>query len=71
MGASWGFGFIFGPAISALTVSYSASLPFIVAGIVTFLAVVLTAVFLPETNKHIGQVKHSPLFNFSRLFHVS
>ena len=70
IGASFGFGFIFGPAISAFTVSHSASLPFIIAGIISLIAVILTAIFLPETNKHIGQVKHSPLFNFSKLFHA-
>lgn len=70
IGASFGFGFIFGPAISALTVSYSASLPFIIAGSISLIAVILTTIFLPETNKHIGQVKHSSLFNFSKLFHA-
>src|SRR3989338_1848066 len=70
IGASFGFGFIFGPAISALTVSYSASLPFIIAGTISLIAIVLTAIFLPETNKHIGEVKHSSLFNFKKLFHA-
>ena len=70
IGASFGFGFIFGPAISALTVSYSASLPFIIAGTISLIAVVMTAIFLPETNKHIGEVKHSSLFNFKKLFHA-
>lgn len=69
IGASFGFGFIFGPAISALTVSRSASLPFIIAGVISFIAVILTAIFLPETNKHIGQVKRAPFFNFAKLIH--
>ncbi|OGK24074.1 hypothetical protein A3C25_05170 [Candidatus Roizmanbacteria bacterium RIFCSPHIGHO2_02_FULL_38_11] len=68
IGASFGFGFIFGPAISALTVSRSASLPFIIAGTISLIAVLLTFIFLPETNKHIGEVKRSSLFNFKKLF---
>lgn len=67
IGAAFGFGFIFGPAISAVTVSHSAALPFIIAGSISLLAVILTIIFLPETNKHIGQVKHSSLFNFPKL----
>ncbi len=70
IGASFGFGFIFGPAISALTVTYSPALPFIIAGSVTLIAVILTTIFLPETNKHLGEVKHSSLFNFSKLYHA-
>ncbi len=66
--ASFGFGFLFGPAISALTVGISASLPFIIAGVITLVAVVLTAVFLPETNKHIGEVRESgKLFDFVKM----
>ena len=68
IGASFGFGFIFGPAISALTVSRSSSLPFIIAGTISLIAVLLTFIFLPETNKHIGEVKRSSLFNFKKLF---
>ena len=70
IGASFGFGFIFGPAISAATVSHSASLPFIIAGAISLIAVILTFIFLPETNKHIGEVKRSHLFNFKKLFHA-
>ncbi|MBI4225954.1 MFS transporter [Candidatus Roizmanbacteria bacterium] len=70
IGASFGFGFIFGPTISALTVSHSASLPFIIAGTISLIAVILTFIFLPETNKYLGEVKHSSLFNFKKLFHA-
>ncbi|OGK16648.1 hypothetical protein A2774_03280 [Candidatus Roizmanbacteria bacterium RIFCSPHIGHO2_01_FULL_39_12c] len=70
IGASFGFGFIFGPAVSALTVTRSVSLPFIIAGIISLIAVVITFIFLPETNKHLGEVKHSPLFNFKILYHA-
>lgn len=70
IGASFGFGFIFGPAISALTVGYSAALPFIIAGVISTLAVIITAIFLPETNKHIGQVQKSKLFDFAKMWHI-
>lgn len=67
IGASFGFGFVFGPAISALTVGYNASLPFIIAGVVSVAAVVLTIFFLPETNKHIGEVQKGKIFDLRKL----
>ena len=67
MGAALGFGFVFGPAISALTVGYGESVPFIIAGIITLIATLLTACFLPETNRHIGEVKKGKLFDFNKL----
>lgn len=70
IGASFGFGFVFGPAISALTVGISPSLPFIIAACISLIAVIATAVFLPETNKHIGEVKRSKLFDFGKLVHA-
>lgn len=70
IGASFGFGFIFGPAISAFTVGVNPALPFIIAATVSIIAVVLTAVFLPETNQHMGQTKHDKLFDFAKLFHA-
>jgi predicted MFS family arabinose efflux permease len=68
IGASFGFGFVFGPAISALTIGFSQSLPFIIAGLVSFLAFILTYIILPETNKHIGEVKKSKVFDFTKMF---
>lgn len=70
IGAAFGFGFVFGPAISALTIGYSIKLPFIIAGSVSLVAALVTALFLPETNKHIGQVEHKKLFDFTRLWHA-
>lgn len=70
IGASFGFGFVFGPAISALTVGFSPSLPFIIAGGITAVAACMTIIFLPETNKHIGQVHHAKLFDFGKLWHA-
>lgn len=68
MGAAFGFGFIFGPAISALTVGIFAALPFIIAGVISVMAVLLTMVFLPETNKHMGEISKKKLFDFRKMF---
>lgn len=70
IGASFGFGFFFGPAISGLTVGISPALPFIIAGIISLIAVIITWYFLPETNKYIGEVKHDKLFDFPKLYHT-
>ncbi len=70
IGASFGFGFIFGPAISALTFRFGAAIPFIIAGTISIIATVLTALLLPETNKHIGIAKKGSLFDFRHLFHA-
>jgi MFS family permease len=69
IGAAFGFGFIFGPAISGLTVGFSPALPFIIAAVITIVAILLTVFFLPETNKHIGEVKHGKLFDFPKMYH--
>lgn len=70
IGASFGFGFIFGPAIAALTVGTSETLPFMIAAAVSFIAVIITWLLLPETNKHMGEVKHGKLFDLPRLWHA-
>lgn len=67
IGASFGFGFVFGPAISAATVGISPGMPFIIAAVVSLIAVIITALFLPETNKHMGEVKKERLFDFGKL----
>ncbi len=69
-GAAFGFGFVFGPAISAFTVGISQAFPFIIAGIISLLAVFATMFFLPETNKYIGQVRSGKLFDFKALLHA-
>src|SRR5579872_4182251 len=61
--AAFGFGFVFGPAISAFTVGISPSLPFIIAGVIAIVAVLATVFFLQETNKHMGEVKEGKLFD--------
>lgn len=65
--ASFGFGFVFGPAISAFTVGYSPILPFLIAAAVSIVAVIITMLYLPETNKHIGQVQEGKIFDFKKM----
>ena len=67
IGAAFGFGFFFGSAVSALTYGIDPRLPFIIAAAISLLATFLTFIFLPETNKHIGQVAHKKLFDFKAL----
>lgn len=68
IGSAFSFGFVFGPAISAFTVGISQSVPFIIAGAITVIAVILTGLYLPETNKHMGEVKQGKLFDFAKLY---
>ena len=70
IGAAFSFGFVFGPAISALTVGFGSGIPFIIAGIITVIAVMMTAMYLPETNTHMGETKHGRLFDFAKLWHT-
>ncbi len=67
--AAFGFGFVFGPAISAFTAPYGLHIPFIIAGAITVLSVLITLFFLPETNAHMGEVKKGKIFDFAKLFH--
>jgi MFS family permease len=71
IGASFGFGFIFGPAISAFTLHLGVSVPFYIAAAVALGATILTAVALPETNKHIGvDVAKAKLIDLKSLYHA-
>lgn len=67
IGAAFSFGFVFGPAISAFTIGFGSAVPFIIAGVITAIAVLLTALFLPETNKHMGEDKKGKLFDLPLL----
>lgn len=67
VGAAFNFGFVFGPAIAAFTVRISPSMPFIIAAIISIIAVAATFFFLPETNKSMGEVKAGKLFDFKKL----
>lgn len=70
IGASFNFGFIFGPAISGLTYIISPAIPFLIAAAISLVAVAATYFYLPETNKHIGQVHKGKLFDFKRMWHA-
>lgn len=68
IGSALNFGFVFGPAVAAFTIGFGSGVPFIIAGVITLIAALLTILYLPETNTHMGEVKHSKLFDFPRLF---
>ena len=68
VGASLSFGFIFGPAVSALTIGIGEAIPFIIAGIIALAAVILTAIYLPETNRHMGEVRKGKLIDIPLLW---
>ncbi len=70
IGSAFSFGFIFGPAIAALTVGLGQGVPFIIAGVITVIAVILTYLYLPETNQHMGEVKEGKLFDFEKMWHT-
>jgi MFS family permease len=70
VGSAFSFGFIFGPAIAALTLHFGENIPFIIAGIITIIAAVLTYLYLPETNEHMGEVKKGKLFDFPKMWHT-
>lgn len=70
IGSAFNFGFVFGPAIAALTVGFGDAVPFIIAGLITIVAVVLTWLYLPETNKHMGEVQKAKLFDLPKLWHT-
>src|SRR5581483_3789797 len=70
IGAAFNFGFVFGPAVSALTVGFGSAVPFLIAAGVTLVAIALTAIYLPETNQHMGEVQQGKLFDFPKLWHT-
>lgn len=69
IGSALNFGFVFGPAVSALTVGFGAGVPFVIAGVITVIAIILTALFLPETNRHMGEVEKGKIIDIPRLWH--
>lgn len=52
LGAIFGFGFIFGPAIGGFLSKYSLSTPFYFAGTLAMVGTILGVFLLQETNKH-------------------
>lgn len=67
IGASFGFGFVFGPAISAFTLGWGLQWPFIIAAVITGIAIALTLIILPETNPHIGKAAQGKVLDFKKL----
>lgn len=67
IGASFNFGFVFGPALSAITIGFGDHVPFLIAAAVTLVSIVMTAIILPETNQHIGEMAKRKLFDFGKL----
>ena len=67
IGAAFGFGFVFGPAISALTIGFGIQTPFLIAAAVTLVAIALTAFVLPETNTFEREVSKAKFFDFGKL----
>jgi MFS family permease len=70
IGSAFSFGFIFGPAIAAFTVGYGEAIPFIIAAAITIVAAIIMWFFLPETNKHMGEVVKGKLFDFAKMWHT-
>ena len=70
IGACYGIGVVAGPAVSALTAGISIQLPFIIAGVLSTLAVIMTIFFLEETNRHIGIVQNKKIFDWKKLAHA-
>src|SRR5258708_3254639 len=68
IGSAFSFGFIFGPAIAALTLGYGSAVPFLIAGVITIIATIFTALYLPETNQHMGEVQKGKLFDFPMMW---
>ncbi len=70
LGASFGFGFLIGPALGGFLSSYSMAMPFWFASGLALVASILTALFLPETIKPSDAKvqKSEPLFDFGHLF---
>jgi len=68
IGAAFGFGFVFGPAISAVTIQFGTQVPFILAGIISLVAAVCTADFLLGTAIGSMFIYHnifsSPIYSF-------
>lgn len=50
LGAAFGFGFVFGPALATVTSGISLTAPFWIASGLALLATLATIIFLPETN---------------------
>jgi len=70
IGSALNFGFVFGPAIAAFTLTLGQAVPFIIAGVITTIAAILTALYLPETNKHMEKYKKETFLIFQNVAYI-
>jgi multidrug resistance protein len=70
LGASFGFGFLIGPALGGIMGQFGLSAPFWFASALAMIGTVLGAVILKETltPANRNRVNHEPLINFSAIF---
>lgn len=66
LGAAFGFGFLFGPALGGVLGAVSLTAPFWFAAGLAVLSVILGMWLLPETNLHPTVKKKEPLFNIAK-----
>jgi multidrug resistance protein len=62
LGAAFGVGFVFGPAIGGLAALGGPHVPFYVAGVFALCNAVAAFIRLPETNQNIGKVRDATQF---------
>ncbi len=69
LGAAFGFGFLFGPALGGFLSQYGLTLPFWAAAVLAMVAAGLGFFFLPETltKAHAREAKHESLFTLESL----
>lgn len=67
IGASFGFGFVFGPVVSGLTYTLHPTYPFLIAGAISLISLIMTFVMLPETNKFMHEVSNKKFFDLKHL----
>jgi multidrug resistance protein len=69
LGASFGFGFLFGPAIAGILSKINLTLPFWCAAVLALAGTILGMVIMKETlPKNKRQASNKPLFDFKALF---
>ncbi len=70
LGAAWGLGFVFGPAVGALLSRQSIQLPFFIAALVSFFSFLFAYMFLPAARtKSITKIQGKTLFNLFTVIH--
>lgn len=70
IGSAFNFGFVFGPAVAALTLGFGDGVPFIIAGAISLFAAILALFYLPETNVFSKEVVNAKLFDFRKMWHT-